>query len=124
LTYPERFGGCASLSGTLDIADATRQRPLDEWRGIFGFDLESAAQLKGTEHDLFHLIKRVTTDGKPLPRMYFWCGEGDHNVTHNRRYQDCLQALSVDHLYEESEGDHSWKWWDLHIQDALRYLLA
>ena len=35
-----------------------------------------------------------------------------------------LDELGVEHGYEESEGDHSWPWWDLHIQDALRYLLG
>ena len=124
LTYPERFGSCASLSGTLDIADATRRRPINEWRGIFGFDLESPAQLKGTEHDLFHLASELHAAGKAFPKMYFWCGESDHNLSHNQRFRDLLDTLSVTYLYEQSEGDHSWGWWDLHIQDAMRYLLA
>ena len=124
LTYPERFGGCASLSGTLDIADATRRRPMNEWKGIFGFDLESPAQLKDTQHDLFLLANDVVAHGKPQPKMYFWCGESDHNVSHNRRMREHLDALALEYLYEESEGDHSWRWWDLHIQDALRYLLT
>ena len=124
LTYPDRFGGCASLSGTLDIADATRRRPLNEWRGIFGFDLESPAQLKDTEHDLYKLVSDLCAANTPLPVMYFWCGESDHNVLHNRRMRDHLDALGAKYLYEESEGDHSWKWWDLHIQDAMKYLLG
>jgi S-formylglutathione hydrolase FrmB len=124
LTYPERFGGCASLSGTLDIADATRRRPLNEWRGIFGFDLESPAQLKDTQHDLFFLANELVAQERPQPKMYFWCGEQDHNFSHNERMNEHLISLGIEHLYAHSEGDHSWRWWDLHIQDALRYLLT
>ena len=33
-------------------------------------------------------------------------------------------AFDMDgYAYEESEGDHSWKWWDLHIRSAMDYLL-
>ena len=124
LTYPERFGGCASLSGTLDIADASRRRPLNEWRGIFGFDLQSPADLKETEHDLFYLASRCSALDQHVPNVYFWCGESDHNFSHNERFHAHLDSLSVAHCYEHSEGDHSWKWWDLHIQNALCYLLA
>ncbi len=124
LTYPERFGGCASLSGTLDIADTTRNRPMDEWRGIFGYDMQSVGELKNTEHDLFKLASDVHTADKPFPKTYLWCGKSDHNLSHNRRFEEHLSELNVVFRYEISVGDHSWGWWDLHIQDALRYLLA
>ena len=35
-----------------------------------------------------------------------------------------FEQLGVDHLYESSEGNHSWKWWDIHVQSGLDYLLA
>ena len=122
-TYPYCFGGCASLSGTLDIADHTRERPMSEWRGIFGFDLESPLQLKGTEHDLFHLIREKRFLHNPMPKIYMWCGESDHNLRHNERMATHLRSLAIEHRYETSEGNHDWEWWDLHIQDALEYLL-
>lgn len=124
LSYPECFGGAASLSGTLDIADASRNRPMDEWRGIFGFDLQSPADLLGTQHDLFTLATDVHAKNKPFPKLYQWCGMQDHNLSYNQRYDELLTTLGVEHLYEASQGDHSWPWWDLHIRDAMRYLLA
>ena len=124
LSCPERFGSCASLSGTLDIADTTRNRPMDEWSGIFGYDMQSVGELKGTQHDLFALAQNLVASGRPFPKTYIWCGENDHNLTYSARFAQLLSALNVEHQYEASEGDHSWKWWDLHIQDALRYLLA
>ena len=49
LTYPERFGGAASLSGALDVVARTRrgaekgQDVSAEWRGIFGFHVQAVS---------------------------------------------------------------------------------
>ena len=124
LRYPDTFGGCAALSGALDIADLARRFDLGEWRGIFGFDLDSAAQLKGSRHDVFHIVRSHSESGGAFPRLYLWCGEQDRLIECNGRMHELLDSLGVEHIYEHSEGNHSWKWWDLHIQDALRYLLT
>lgn len=124
LTYPECFGGAASLSGTLDIADPSRTRPLNEWRGIFGMDMQSHSELKGTEHDLFVLAEACAAQGKPFPAMYIWCGEQDRGHEYSERFSRALSGHGVPHLYESSEGDHSWRWWDKHIQSAMDYLLS
>ncbi len=124
LTYPECFGGAASLSGTLDIADISRNRPMDEWRGIFGFDMEDQGELKGTKHDLFALADACMAQGKPMPAMYIWCGEQDRGHEYSERFSRMLADLGVPHCYESSEGDHSWRFWDVYIQHALDYLLS
>ncbi len=119
LTYPENYAGAASLSGALNIADFSRPRDIAEWQGIFGYGLESAADLKGTKHDIFYLAEQA----KRFPRIYMWCGTEDGLLSHNRDFHEKLTALGVEHTYQESEGNHSWKWWDLHIVDAVEYLL-
>jgi S-formylglutathione hydrolase FrmB len=124
LTYPERFGGAASLSGTLDIADTTRNRPMNEWRGIFGFDMQSVGELKETEHDLFALARACRASDQPFPNMYFWCGEQERGHAYSERFDGLLNELGVAHCYESSPGDHSWNCWDAWIQNALRYLLG
>ena len=123
LVCPERFGGCASLSGALDIADFDDRPMNSEWQGIFGFGLTNAAELKGTEHDIFALAKKNAEGGFPFPKLYIWCGESDSLLEPNRRFDTLLNELGIEHAYAESEGDHSWKWWDKHIQDALAYLI-
>ena len=124
LTYPERFCGIGSLSGTLDIADVTRNRPIDEWKSIFGYDLTSTGQLYGTKHDNFNLARKLHAEGKKFPEIYIWCGEQDDLHHHSEKFHNLLCELGVEHKYESSVGDHSWKWWDLHIQDAMRYLIG
>lgn len=124
LQCPDVFGGCASLSGSLDITRRGRimsDEFLSEWIGNFGV---LPAELENTEQDLTMLVRRNRTNGLPFPKLYLWCGTEDHLLQVNRAFHALLEEQTVPHYYEESEGDHSWRWWDLHIQEALRYLLA
>ena len=123
LTCPEIFGGCATLSGALNIASLERVYDKKEWRGIFGFSLESACELAGTKHDVFALVKAAKEKGIPMPKIYSWCGTSDWLISTNDNFSHFLDELEIKHRYDRSEGDHSWKWWDMHIQDALDYLL-
>ena len=121
LTYPEKYCGCASLSGALDVTRKGRPINMEEWRGVFGFSMQSADELEGTEHDVDHLLRN--SDPALLPKLYLWCGTEDSLIGNNREYHRLLEELGVEHRYEESQGNHSWKWWDLHVQDAISYLL-
>ena len=123
LSCPEAFGGCASLSGALDIM---RYRDglimsKEEWTGLFGTKAEENPD--AFDQDVYYLVKRNAEQGIPFPKTYLWCGEQDPLLDANKRFHALLEEKGIDHRYEESEGNHSWKWWDLHIQDALRYLL-
>lgn len=122
LCCPETFGGCASLSGALDVFDARRLNIWDEWKGIFNFDMQDPSELLGTEHDVFALAQRYDSVLRPFPKMYMWCGTEDKLININRKFHEHLTQLQVSHVFKESEGNHSWKWWDLHIQDALDFL--
>jgi S-formylglutathione hydrolase FrmB len=123
LTFPERYGACISLSGSVDITRKGRPCNLNEWRSIFGFEIDSPLALEGSEHDLFALAKANKANAKAFPKLYLWCGLEDALIHANRSFDQCLSELDVLHIFETSEGDHSWKWWDLHIQGALEWLL-
>ena len=85
--------------------------------------MESATDLAGGEHDLFALAERNKKDGKSFPKLYMWCGLEDTLIDINRLFDKHLENLCVEHVYKESEGNHYWKWWDLHIQDGVKYVL-
>ena len=108
----------------MDIASKERKICLDEWRAIFGFDLSSAEDLRNTKHDIFALAKQNHDKKISFPKLYAWCGKEDALLDANRNFDALLTDMGIEHLYEESEGDHSWRWWDLHIQSALKYLLG
>lgn len=122
MTYPESFFACASLSGAFDVLHLGKHN-LPEWRGNWGFELCEPDDLRGSDSDLFDLTQRSATSGKELPKLYFWCGTEDFLISVNRKYKALLDELSIEHTYEESEGDHTWKWWDLHIQSALNVMI-
>lgn len=124
LTYPERFGGCASLSGAHDLFRENAFKFNREWRGNFGFDIPTSDELLGTKHDVFWLADKAKASGKELPRMFLWCGESDFLLEGNRRLDAYLTELGIDHVYRESEGDHSWQWWDKHITDAIDSIMG
>jgi len=126
LTYPENFAGCFALSGAFDIWSDKRWKMWDEWRSIFGFDLQKPQDLYGTKHDVFALARELKASGKKIPEIYMWCGESDGEslLGANRSFHALLDEIGIEHVYEESEGNHSFKWWDLHIQDAFNYLMG
>ena len=117
MTYPEKYGFCASFSGALDITRKNRPYSLEEWRSIFGFDLQSAEELAGTKHDLFAL----TTAQKQPPYIYMWCGTEDALIHINREYDAHLTKLGIAHTFLTSPGNHTWKYWDEHLLNALQY---
>ena len=121
LTHPESFCGCASLSGALDITRKNRPRDLNEWKALFGYDLQDFDALTGTKHDVYSLVRKNHAAGLPFPKLFLWCGTEDPLTANNRLMRDLMEELGIEHSYSESEGDHSWKWWDLHIQDVLKF---
>ena len=57
-----------------------------------------------------------------MPKLYIWCGTEDFLYGHNVRMRAHLEKLGYDLTYEESSGDHQWKYWDAKIQTVLDWL--
>lgn len=123
LRCPDQYGACISLSGALDICRRGRPLYTKEWRALFDFELKDELELAGGENDLFALAEKNHQAGLPFPKLYLWCGTEDSLLTINDAFHQHLTALSIPHHYETSEGDHTWKWWDLQIRPALSYIL-
>jgi len=49
------------------------------------------------------------------------CGAADFLLQHNRDFHAHLERLGIPHEYEEFPGDHTWDYWDLHIQEAIAF---
>ncbi len=124
LTAPETFCGCAALSGAFDIAELSRDLIAGEWKTVFGLDLNSPDDLKGSKHDVYALVRKNKQEGKPFPKLYVWCGKQDFLFEHTKRFIDVLNEQDIPHCYEETDGDHSWICWDMKIQNALDFLLS
>ena len=122
LRAPQTFSRVISLSGALDAADTAINNTVPAtrryWEDVFG----PAEDVSGSENDLFAAATALT-DPALRPRIYMWCGTEDFLYAQNTRMRDHLRALGYDLTYEESPGDHQWKYWDKKIADALDWLL-
>ncbi len=121
---PDKYAGCVSLSGSLDITRKNRPCDLQLWKAIFDHNMESPLELEGTKCDLYHMARENKKNGIEFPKIFIWCGTEDSLIHFNREYDELLTELDIPHVYRESEGDHSWKWWDLHIRDGLEFLFG
>jgi S-formylglutathione hydrolase FrmB len=120
LAQPHRFAAAASFSGALDLAGLHEAGPLSpvEKEGIFGRE----ATLKDTEADLFFLARRLAASGKPIPKLYQYCGTQDFLWQDNLRFRRLARRLKLPVTWRQDGGNHSWAYWDQQIQSVLKWL--
>lgn len=118
LNRPDIFSAAASLSGALDPeSDFASNINKKEIEMIAG----GADKIKGGINDLFTAaIKTAQLDSKP--RLYQYCGTEDFLYGSNQKFKNFIQNLGFDYTYEESPGDHQWKYWDLYIEKFINTL--
>lgn len=119
LRAPEVFSKVASLSGAVNMrAHGTTPETIGYWTDIFG-DLN---QFKGTFNDLMTAAETLK-DSPIRPDVYMWCGTEDFLYAQNVEMRRHLTDLGYNLRYEESPGDHQWKYWDAKIQTVLDWLI-
>ncbi len=122
--HPERFGGCASLSGALDILGNTHQLDahlVAQMQRIFG----SPEQVRGTVSDLFYTTAQAVAAGGDIPAVYACCGTDDFLWEQNQAFLAHAHAIGLPVRWEQDEGfAHTWDYWDLKIQTVLAWFAA
>lgn len=118
----ETFSAVASLSGALDMTASLRSGAINDPSGVFRNIFGSLEEMENSEEDLMAVAGRLKESGKPLPKVYIWCGTEDFLYSQNCTARARLQELGYDLTYEESPGDHQWKYWDEKIQRVLEWL--
>jgi len=117
LKYPDLFCAAVSHSGAVDFArrDFSENSEWDrEWRLILGDNPV------GGLDDLFALAPGLDLANPPALRID--CGTEDFLIESNRAFTAHLTRLGLPHEYEEHPGGHDWDYWDLHIQDTLKFV--
>jgi S-formylglutathione hydrolase FrmB len=117
LGFPDRYVSATSHSGAL----LAGSRPIQSDR----FDVGEISRIfgpdpTGSDHDLLTLAERAKKAGN-LPRIRIDCGTDDFLIDDNRECHRRLDRLGIPHEYEEFPGAHTWDYWDLHVQEALRF---
>lgn len=118
LSAPDEFAGVASFSGVINVANPRRFGP--RWSDIFG----DCNAIEGSKNDVYTLIKEAAESGKPLPKVYLWCGLQDGLIVDSRRAKELFEQYGYELSYSETDGDHSWFYWDREIQNAIGYFLG
>lgn len=129
LTRPEQYAAAASLSGALDLDALVRRRPKGRaaksgpgqpnlMQLIFG----NVRDIKGSQHDLLHLLEQAVEEKVKLPKLYVTCGTEDFLYVDNLTFRDLAHRLDVDLTYHEEPGIHEWDYWDRNIQKVLDWL--
>ena len=115
LSFPERFGAAASFSGGVDIASIGKRRS-DDWKRIMG-----AKAFRGTENDLFHLMK-VNADAPRKPRLYVSCGTADFLYGQHQKFVPALKKAGWDvTAHDEPGATHEWGFWDGEISKFIDF---
>ncbi len=117
LTYPGTFSIAAPLSGAFDPY-YVYQKDDPEAADIFG----SSDAFFGSVNDPYHAAAVYKESGKPLPKIFMWCGSEDFLIDPNHKMRDTLSSLGYDLTYTETPGSHSWCYWDREIQNALDFM--
>lgn len=55
------------------------------------------------------------------PAIRFDCGVDDFLIEHNRDFHAHLEKLGIAHEYQEFPGEHTWGYWDEHVQEAIAF---
>lgn len=121
LTRPETFAACATVSGVPDIhlrlADGVSNR--DVAKAIWGDDYLDV--LKGSDSDIFELVKRLEASGGKKPGIYQVCGTEDAFYENNLLFRDFIKERGFRYEYDEGPGGHTWDFWDLWIPRVLDF---
>jgi len=125
LKFPHVFASVVSHSSAFDFAHDPKMLDDAERRRIVG------DKVPGGKDDLYAIAERVSPHrgarggGEsrlgPPPAVRFDCGKNDGLLESNRRFHRHLLGLGIRHEYREFPGEHNWAYWDIRIQEAIRF---
>ena len=129
VNHPERFAAAAVLSAApVDMAEMRPGGPayqLDTEAPRMKNTLLNAGGIdafRNSNENVLPVIDRLAHTGK-LPRLMFACGEADSMVYEAfRKFRAHCADIGLDaHWYTLPGYGHEWRFWDLAIQEALRF---
>ncbi len=123
LSNPEKYAGCASFSGAVDVQMMLDQKENPSVR--FAFEPVYGQELLLPENrNLFSLIQKVSQLPKEeQPCVLCTTGRQDHQPYYiyeqNQRLRRFAETLPVDYTYMEWDGVHDWAFWDRSLVYAI-----
>ena len=115
LKNPDKFCAAVSHSGAMHFSHS--RRPVADRPAI---NTLSSALPRG-KYDVFALARRLKRSRRKLA-IRFDCGADDFLIEPNRAFHKHLDKIGLAHQYAEHPGEHTWDYWDLHVQESLRFI--
>ena len=106
--YPGRFRAVSGHSSVTEVDPLIR------------YIVEDCSGWSSLPEDRSVLAAMLRGQGR-LPAIRFDCGTGDPWIQANRELHRALEAEGIPHTYEEFPGGHTWDYWELHLEDTLRF---
>ncbi|MBV9865406.1 MAG: hypothetical protein JO316_08660 [Abitibacteriaceae bacterium] len=117
LRRPDMFCSANSHSGAMNFGhekrDSTSDELINEFRRVLG------ENHVGGKDDLYTLAEQI--ERSQLPALRIDCGTEDFLLNSNREFHAYLDKIGLPHEYAEFSGAHEWSYWDVHVQEALRF---
>ncbi len=88
--------------------------PDPNWLALLG-DPEDASSFVQADR-----LKARVDAGATLPTISFDCGVDDFTLDGNQDLHAHMERIALPHTYQEHAGAHTWGYWDLHVQEALK----
>ena len=119
--YPELFAKVVSMSPTSDVQFAAR---FAYAMGInTDYILGDWKKLQGSELDLKVMAEKAAALGiENVPDMLVIIADQDHMVRDASEFKNAVSSLGLKNDFRTYPGDHTWKFWDRHIQECLDWL--
>ena len=114
---PNQFAAAANLSGLVSF-DKPKAPAHIKFDDIFG----SIDLIKGSDNDLYALLRKRIEEGTKLPRLYAACGTEDFTYDDFKEFQAFSKSIAAEITYEEGPGAHDWDFWDAYIQRVLDWM--
>jgi putative tributyrin esterase len=124
LRRPDQFGFAASMSGALDAATRTDEKPGFAWDFLRPSILAAYGAKNSparAANDLHQLASGLTPSQiGALPFLYFDCGMEDGFLETNRDLAAIFLMKKIPHEYRQLPGGHDWGYWDKQSREILR----
>jgi S-formylglutathione hydrolase FrmB len=117
LKHPRLFKAAASLSGAFNVTRLETFGWTDGLRAEFARAFGPRGSARRNADDVFALAEAASPEA--LPYIYFACGTGDSFLAPNRELAAILTRRGIAHTYRESDGGHTWTFWDSQIAAVL-----
>lgn len=122
MTYPDRFNGIISLSGSLHVEDRLLGRSRNVGRQLNGMYGDPPI-IDSSTQDVFTMFDSNIKSGKRIPNLFFACAEDDKEYLRNATHDmfELAKKNGIDAVYIKGFGGHGYNYWDPILPQVLDF---